>query len=60
MTALGWLIYVAGAVSGWLIHRAGTDGLLTAQEDVHRKQMDEIFDEVKRLRAQNAMLIGKQ
>jgi hypothetical protein len=60
MMTLGWLIYIAGGVSGWMIHRAGTDGMMAAQEETHRKQMDEIFEEVKRLRIQNAMLIGKE
>jgi hypothetical protein len=59
MKTLGWLIYLAGGVCGWMIHRAGTDGLMQAQAAAHKKEMDEIFDEVKRLRAQVAGLIGK-
>jgi hypothetical protein len=56
---LGWLIYVAGGVCGWMIHRASVDGLMMAQEAMHKKDMDVIFEEVKRLRAQVAGLIGK-
>jgi hypothetical protein len=54
-----WLIFVAGALVGWLGHRGWTDGILLAQRDAHKKEMDEIFVEVKRLRAQVAALIGR-
>jgi type VI protein secretion system component VasK len=57
---LGWLIFTAGALIGWLARRALTDALMMAQEDTHKKQMDEIFEEVKRLRAQAANLIGAE
>jgi hypothetical protein len=60
MTTLGWLVYIAGAVTGWLIHRAFIDGLMAAQEATHKHQMDEIFEEVKRLRAQVAMMVGRE
>lgn len=38
----------------WLEHT------LTATKIRHKSEMDEIFEEVKRLRSQNAMLIGKE
>jgi hypothetical protein len=59
MMTLGWLIFIAGAVIGWAVHRAMVDGLMMAQEHTHKAQMDEIFAEVTRCRAQVADPIGK-
>lgn len=54
------LVFLGGAVLGAFAHRAVIDGLMLAQRDAHKKQMDELFEELKRTRAQVANLIGKE
>jgi hypothetical protein len=59
MMTLGWLIFAAGAaigIRGTQAWYAGTNAMLKA---THKKEMDEIFEEVQRARAQVADLIGK-
>jgi hypothetical protein len=55
-SALALVSFVGGVYFGlwWSIHTC------YAMQIKHQEQMDEIYDEVTRLRAQNAMLIGKE
>ena len=55
-----WLLILSLPVIGWFAHRSWMDGLMQAQEAAHKNQMETIFVEVKRLRAQVASLIGKE
>lgn len=50
------LMFGLGVYAGWL----WADRILLGQEAAHKKQMDELFDELKRTRAQVANLIGKE
>ena len=54
------LLFVAGAVIGAVGMRAWHAAYFTILMDGHKKEMDEIFEEVKRLRTQVAALIGKE
>jgi hypothetical protein len=45
---------------GVFMGRLWMDEILKSQEITHHRQMDEIFEEVKRLRAQVAGLVGKE
>jgi hypothetical protein len=58
MIFFGALIVVLAC--GVFIGRAWMDEVIKGQEATHKRQMDEIFEEVKRLRAQVAGLIGKE
>ena len=48
--------FAAGAYFGLLWH----DQVRLGQEKAHKAQMDELYDELKRARAQVANLIGKE
>jgi|HubBroStandDraft_5_1064220.scaffolds.fasta_scaffold18458_4 hypothetical protein len=57
---LGSAIFVIGAAMGWWGCVLFTESQIRTVRDVHIREMDEIYEEVKRLRAQNAQLIGKE
>jgi hypothetical protein len=54
------LAMITGLIFGALIHRAIVDGILHAQEHAHEKEKEWMWYEMRRLRAQNALLIGKE
>ena len=54
------VVYLAGCATGALIHRAVIDGLMLAQQAAHEKEKEFMWDEMKRLRAQVALHIGKE
>jgi len=58
MIWLGLLIFVAGVVFGVGSHNAYVSTQQELAKHNHKREMDEIFAEVKRLRAQVAGLIG--
>jgi len=45
---------------GVVLGREWNKHILQSKNEEHKKEMDEIFKEVKRLRAQNANLIGRE
>lgn len=57
---IGWLIAFTGAVLGYTGARAYYTAVIELMKIQQRKEMMEPFDEVKRLRAQVAELIGKE
>lgn len=54
------LAFLFGGATGAMIYRATIDGLMLAQADAHKKEMDEAMVELKRARTQVAALIGKE
>ena len=54
------VLFVGGGATGAMVYRAVIDGLMLAQEETHKKKMAEAFEEIKRLRAQVALHIGKE
>jgi hypothetical protein len=59
MIMFGWLIFFAGALVGVVATNAWHAGVSQMRKDTHKKEMDEAFEEIKRCRAQVAMLVGK-
>jgi hypothetical protein len=57
---LGSAIYMIGAAMGWWGCVLFTESQIRSVRAIHVREMDEIYEEVKRLRAQNALLIGKE
>jgi len=57
---LGAALFIVGGVMGAWIGILGQDALRMTLISQHKREMDEIFEEVKRLRAQAAKLIGKE
>lgn len=49
-----------GLVFGAYIYRAAIDGILSAQEAAHKKEMAALTEELTRARIQVANLIGKE
>jgi hypothetical protein len=60
MIFLGSMIFIAGALIGAFAVDAWKTAILELSKIEHTKQMNEIFEEVKRLRTQVASLIGKE
>jgi len=58
-TVLGAIIFITGGGMGVWLGILFQDALRVSLAAQHKREMDEIFEEVKRLRAQNALLIGK-
>ncbi|HWX29574.1 MAG TPA: hypothetical protein VNZ53_19280 [Steroidobacteraceae bacterium] len=59
-SVLGAAIFIIGGGMGVWIGILFQDGLRMALIAQHKREMDEIFEEVNRARAQVAMLIGKE
>jgi hypothetical protein len=57
---LGWLIFITGAVIGVSGTKAWHAGTIEMMKAYHKKEMDEIFEEVTRCRALVAKLVGKE
>jgi polyhydroxyalkanoate synthesis regulator phasin len=57
---LGFLIFFVGFVIGAVAVETWKNAMIELMKYTHKKEMDEIFEEVKRLRAQVATLIGKE
>jgi hypothetical protein len=51
---------IACAALGFWAGVVYRDAIMVAQHDAHKRQMDDIFEEVARLRAQVAGLVGKE
>lgn len=54
------VFFIGGGAVGALLHRAIIDGLMLGQEAAHEKEKEWMWDEMKRLRAQVAGLIGQE
>lgn len=52
--------FIAAGITGWFAHRAYVDGIMLAQEKAHEKEKEFMWEEMHRLRAQVANLIGKE
>ena len=57
---LGIALVVSSFAAGVWFGMIWNGAIVEASKVTHKRQMDEIWEEVKRLRAQNAQLIGKQ
>lgn len=55
-----WMIAIVSALFGLFVGHQTVFKITEEERAKHKRQMDEIWEEVKRLRAQNAMLIGKE
>ena len=53
-------VLLLGVALGAACRAHWDDAMHVLGDDVHKKEMDEIFEEVKRLRAQVALHIGKE
>lgn len=54
---IAFLFAVGGGIGIGIVWDAQA---LVTMRLTHKREMDEVFEEVRRLRAQNAMLIGKE
>jgi hypothetical protein len=57
---IGIALVVVSCAGGVWFGITFTEERMTALRITHKKEMDEIFEEVKRLRAQSANLIGRE
>lgn len=60
MILIGVGLVTVGAVAGTWFGLIWHENVIITMRERHIKEMDEIFEEVKRLRAQAANLIGRE
>jgi hypothetical protein len=60
MMLIGVCLVTVGAVGGAWFGFLWNENTLRVMHERHTKEMDEIFEEVRRLRAQAANLIGRE
>lgn len=52
-------LLIAGGVVGWCLRDIAAQAMVTQALSTTKKEQDALFDEIKRLRAQVALHIGK-
>jgi uncharacterized membrane protein len=57
---IGIGLVIISAAGGMYFGMLWNENIVRAQTEIHKREMDEIFEEVKRLRAQAANLIGQE
>lgn len=55
-----WMVAIVSALFGLFVGHQTVFKITEAERAKHKAQTDEMWEEIQRLRAQNAMLIGKE